>query len=96
MRTIAYRTLFKRDFKREYRGKYRYLLEENGEFVQVRNMLANDMLLPPKYRDHPLHGEWEGARDCHIRPDFVLVYTLEGDDVLILERLGSHAELFGM
>ena len=55
MRTVIYRTLFKHDFKREYRGKYRHLLSENGEFVQVRNMLANDIPLPPKYHDHPLH-----------------------------------------
>ena len=59
-------------------------------------MLANDIPLPEKYHDHPLHGQWEGSRDCHIRPDLVLIYTLEGDDVLRLERLGSHAELFGM
>ena len=41
-------------------------------------------------------GEYEGSRECHIRPDLLLIYTLEGDDVLWLERLGSHAELFGM
>ena len=76
--------------------EYRSLLPDGGEFWEIVNMLANDIPLPPKYRDHPLHGEWEGSRDCHIRPYLVLVYTLEGDDSLILERLGSHAELFGM
>ena len=96
MRTVIYRSLYKRDFKREYRGQYRRLLEKGGELDQVRNMLERDIPLPPKYRDHPLHGDLEGSRECHIRPDFLLIYTLEGDDVLILERLGSHAELFGM
>ena len=66
------------------------------DIQEVIYMLENDIQLPPKYRDHPLHGTWEGSRECHIKPDFLLIYTLEGDDVLKLERLGSHTELFGM
>ena len=96
MRIVVYRSLYKRDFKREYRGQYRRLMEQHGELEQIRHMLERDISLPPKYRDHPLHGAWEGSRECHIRPDFLLIYTLEGDDVLWLERLGSHSELFGM
>ena len=78
------------------RGVYREIQKPDGEFQGVVYALRNDIPLPAKYRDHPLHGQWEGSRDCHIRPDLVLIYTLEGDDVLRLERLGSHAELFGM
>ena len=96
MRRLEPKSKFRRDFKREGKGIYRSLLPEGGEFWQVVNMLANDIPLPAKYRDHPLHGEYEGSRDCHIRPDLVLVYTLEGEDLLILERLGSHSELFGL
>ena len=96
MRTVVYRSLYKRDFKREYRGQYRWLLDKGGELAQISNMLERDIALPPRYRDHPLHGKHDGSRECHIRPDLLLVYRLEGDDLLILERLGSHAEIFGM
>ena len=96
MRKVFPRNEFKRDLRRVARGPYRQILLKYGEFDQVKEMLMSDIPLPPKYRDHPLHGEWEGSRDCHIKPDLVLVYTLEGDDSLILERLGSHSELFGM
>ena len=87
---------FRHDVKRESRGMYRSLLTKGGEVDKVVRMLANNIPLPPKYRDHPLHGKHEGSRDCHIRPDFVLIYRLVGDDVLVLERLASHADLFGM
>ena len=96
MRRIDKRSKFRRDLRREERGLYGALLGKGGELSKVVRMLANDIPLPPKYRDHPLHGELEGSRDCHIRPDLVLVYTLVGDDVLVLERLASHSELFGM
>ena len=96
MREVFPRNEFKRDLRRVARGPYRQILLKYGEFDQVKEMLTNDIPLPPKYCDHPLHGEYEGSRDCHIRPDLVLVYTLEGDGLLILERLGSHTELFGI
>ena len=96
MRRVEQRSKFRRDFKREGKGIYRSLLHDGGEFWEVVDTLAKDMRLPEKYRDHPLHGEYEGSRECHIRPDLLLIYTLEGDDVLKLERLGSHTELFGM
>ena len=82
--------------KRADKGLYSRVLVKGGELENVVNMLARGIPLPPKYRDHPLHGEWEGSRECHVRPDFLLVYRLEGDDLLVLERLGSHAEIFGM
>lgn len=57
--------------------------------------LLNDLPgYEPSYDDHPLHHNWEGSRDCHLAHDFVLLYTLEGEDLLILERLGSHSEIF--
>ena len=54
------------------------------------------MLLPPKYRDHQLHGDHEGSKECHIRPDLILVYKYEGDYLLILDMLGTHSEIFGL
>lgn len=87
---------FLRDVKRVRGGIYRNLLPKGGELDKVIRMLEADIPLPVKYRDHPLHGEWEGSRECHIRPDLLLVYMLEGDDILRLERLGSHSEIFGL
>lgn len=96
MRQTELRSGFRHDVKRERKGRYRNLLPKGEELNRVTDMLANDIPLPLRYRDHSLHGEYEGSRECHIRPDLLLIYTYEGEDWLILERLGSHAELFGM
>lgn len=55
--------------------------------------LANDEPLAALYRDHPLTGEWKDHRDCHVRPDLVLIYRKPDADILQLVRLGSHSEL---
>ena len=96
MRDIFPSNEFKRDLRRAARGRNCRVLVKGGEFDIVKDMLANDIPLPPKYKDHPLHHNWEGSRECHIKPDFILVYTLEGEDLLIFERLGTHAEIFGL
>ena len=96
MRHIEYSNAFKRDWKREARGKYRKLLMKGGELDEVRNSLAMDMPLPIKYHDHALHQNLEGLRECHLRHDFLLVYRYEGDDLLVLEGLGSHSDLLGL
>jgi len=54
--------------------------------------LANDQVLEPRHRDHALTGDWKDHRDCHIKPDLVLIYQAPAD-TLRLVRLGSHAEL---
>lgn len=82
--------------KRELRGKYRDILRPKGEFWGVIALLKYDISLPVQYRDHALHGNWEGSRECHIRPDLLLIYTYTADNWLILERLGSHSEIFGL
>ena len=56
-------------------------------------LLAADSPLPPNYRDHPLTGDWADARDCHLRPDLVLIYRKPDAEKLQLLRLGSHSEL---
>ena len=56
--------------------------------------LANGERLAPKFRDHGLAGNWKDARECHIEPDWLLVYEIR-KDVLILNRVGTHSELFG-
>ena len=96
MRELRQRGFFKSDLKRESRSRYREILTKGGEFHRVVETLRRDIRLPLSYKDHPLHGQWEGSRECHLRPNLLLVYTLEGDDVLILERLGTHSEIFGL
>jgi mRNA interferase YafQ len=64
-----------------------------SELQPVVDLLAADALLALKNRDHALKGEWAGFRDCHIRPDLVLIYRKFEPQMLELNRLGSHSEL---
>ena len=91
MRTIKPTTRFRRDFKREKKGPLGNSL--NAMLTEVTDMLAADTPLPPRFRDHPLGGTWGDCRDCHIRPDLVLIYRKPDDDTLQLVRFGSHSEL---
>ncbi|MEI8010820.1 MAG: type II toxin-antitoxin system YafQ family toxin, partial [Candidatus Nitrotoga sp.] len=65
MRTIERSTAFKKDFKRESKGKYQKVL--NDDLLAVLVVLANDGVLDVKYRDHELTGEWITYRECHIK-----------------------------
>ncbi len=58
-------------------------------------LLAEDQPLPERNRDHPLTGEWDDHRECHLKPDLLLIYRKPDAEVLQLVRLGSHSELFG-
>eukprot|EP01037_Dinobryon_pediforme_P017956 gene17956-18191_t len=82
---------FKRDYKREAKGQYRATL--NLELAPVITALARDEPLEPRRRDHALTGDWKDHRDCHVKPDLVLIYRKPDDEVLQLVRLGSHSEL---
>ena len=91
MRTTERTTQFKRDYKRESKGQHRATLDASLELVG--DALANDRPLDSKYRDHSLSGEWADHRDCHVKPDLVLIYQKPDAETLLLVRLGSHAEL---
>ena len=93
-RIIERSRLFNKDFNRIRRGRYRLVLGDKGEFWVVVNMLAADEPLPLRYRDHPLIGNWKGHRECHIKPDLLLIYQKTDDNRLILVNLGSHAKVF--
>ena len=93
MRRIDRSTLFKRDYKRESKGQHRATLD--ADLVPVLVALADDMPLDAKYRDHDLGGDWKGYRECHVKPDLLLIYMKPDKDSLRLARLGSHSELFG-
>ena len=61
----------------------------------VINRLANDEILEQKYKDHPLKGEYAGFRDCHVKPDLVLIYSKNKDALLLTAfRINSHSEVF--
>lgn len=61
--------------------------------LAVLRLLIANKPLPPKYRDHPLTGDWSDHRDCHLKPDLILIYRLPDLDTVQLVRLGSHSEL---
>lgn len=92
MRTIDRSSAFKRDYKRAAKGQYRATL--NDVLLTVLTALATDQPLESRYRDHDLSGNWAGYRECHIKPDLLLIYRKSGADTLRLARLGSHSELF--
>ena len=85
---IVYSSQFKRDYK-----KVKKQNKEVGKLSTVINKLVAKERLDAKYRDHPLTGSWKGFRDCHLEPDWILIYQVR-EETLILARTGSHAELF--
>lgn len=91
MRTIERTTQFKKDLKRERKGQHRTTVDTDvGAIIEA---LANDRPLAEEHRDHALTSNWNDHRDCHVKPDLVLIYRLPDLDTLQLVRLGSHAEL---
>ena len=94
MRTIERSSAFKRDFKRAKAAPHhRNDLDSLVSTVVTR--LASDQVLPNRNRDHGLSGDWAGYRECHIKPDLLLIYSKPSADTLRLARLGSYSELFG-
>lgn len=91
MRTIERTGQFKRDYKREAKGPHRETLQD--DLTSLLKILIEDKPLPVKYRDHALTGDWKDHRDCHLKPDLVLIYQKPDDEILKLVRLGSHSEL---
>lgn len=91
-------TRFAKRFRRDYRR-----MQRSGKNIAkldaVMKMLVDEMLLQPKHKDHALHGEWQGARDCHVEGDWILIYELtfnkEGEDVIIFHATDTHENLFG-
>jgi len=85
---IHYTTQFKKDYKR--------LKKQNKDLSKLRTViekLSSGRSLGPSYRDHPLSGNWKDHRDCHIEPDWLLIYRITFED-LYLERTGIHSDLF--
>lgn len=91
MRQIDYTRKFKRDYRREKSGRYARDLDDR--LKTVLDLLIEDAPLPYNNFDHALTGNWSDHRDCHIRPDLVLIYRKPNENSVQLVRLGSHSEL---
>lgn len=90
MLKIKFLNSFKKDYKRIVKRGYDIALLEN-----VIRMLADGETLPAKYRDHTLTGNYSGFRECHITPDWLLIYEVrESELILYLTRTGTHSDLF--
>jgi len=88
MRRITQRRQFRQDLKRQKRhGK------DVEELIAAVELLAEVGTLPPGYRPHGLSGEWKGVWECHIEPDWLLIYNVTDEEVLLI-RTGTHADLF--
>ena len=91
MRAIKRTAQFRRDFKRVKRSTHGSHIDET--LLAALELLAADAPLPTRYVDHAMKGTFSDCRDCHLRPDLVLVYRKRGNDALELVRIGSHAQL---
>lgn len=94
MRAIERSPAFKRDYKRA-KAAPRHRENVDLRLSAVLERLISDMVLPENSRDHPLSGDWNGYRECHVKPDLLLIYRKVDEETLCLVRLGSHSELFG-
>ena len=84
----SYTTQFKRDYKlQSKRHKDQDLLDN------IITMLVKEGSLPASNRDHPLQGDYKGYRECHVGPDWLLIYKVEHDNIFFV-RTGTHSDLF--
>ena len=92
MEKIKYRIVPSSNFKRDIKSLTEAERQETREVIQK---LAQGKKLEEKYHDHPLKGKLKTFRDCHVRPDLVLIYKISGDVLeLYLYRIGSHSKLY--
>ena len=89
MKSFRHRSAYSKDLKRVIKRGY-----DPALLVAVLNALREGEQLPAARRDHPLKGDWKGWRECHIEPDWLLIYQATDDEV-VLARTGTHADLFG-
>ena len=90
MLNVYYSNRFKKDYKLMMKRNV-----NSKEFEFVVNELINERPLDEKYRDHNLEGNWKGFRECHINPDWLLIYQIDNNDlILTLARTGPHSDLF--
>ncbi len=90
MKAFSRTSQFKKDVKLAIRrGK------DMAKLKETLDLLIEGTVLPPRYKDHPLRGNFAGSRDCHIEPDWLLIYTLsDSGEQVCFERTGTHSDLF--
>ena len=90
MRSIQFTSKMKRDVKRaRKRGK------DISKMTDALDWLASENQMPEKYKDHPLKGEMQGFRECHIEPDWLLIYKIDREELVLLAvGTGTHSDLF--
>ena len=90
MRKIKYHSSFKKDYKKIVKRGY-----DISKLEEVLQILAQGEELPQKYQDHYLNGDYKGCRECHITPDWLLIYEVTDNNlILYLTRTGTHSDLF--
>ncbi len=88
MKPLRFGAAFRKDLKRITRRGYR-----RDQLDSVVDAIRRGAALPPSARAHPLKGEWRGYWECHVSPDWLLIYRIT-DDAVMLARTGTHADLF--
>ena len=89
VRKVVLKSQFERDWRKWIAGR-----PEAADAQAVMELLAAGAPLDQRQRDHPLKGDWKGCRDCHVRGDLVVIYSLP-PGLVVFHRIGSHSELFG-
>lgn len=90
MLNLRYSNKFKKDYKLVQKRGYKI-----DKLKEVITILREQKSLPEKYQDHALMGNYVGFRECHIEPDWLLIYKIENDELLlVLSRTGTHSDLF--
>lgn len=88
MRTFSRTNQFRKDVKQAAKRGW-----DLSRLKKALDLLIDGHPLPPEFKDHPLQGNWVGSRDCHVGPDWVLIYTLDKGHICF-ERTGTHSDLF--
>ena len=84
------------DYTNRFKKDYKQAMKRNYDISMIDAVivdLINEVPLDERYKDHPLFGSYEGCRECHIKPDWLLIYQI-GNGVIVFERTGTHSDLF--
>lgn len=88
--------MLKPDFTGKFKKDYKLAAKRNWDISlidEIIRKLIDEIPLEPKHKDHALSGDYEGCRECHIKPDWLLVYQV-GNGIIVFERIGTHSDLF--
>ncbi len=88
--------MLKPDYTGRFKKDYKQAIKRNWDISQIDEImckLISEIPLDVKYKDHALYGDYEGCRECHIKPDWLLVYQV-GNGIIVFERIGTHSDLY--